>query len=99
VPALAFDHAGVTRAAHQRLVARLDRSTIAFQFPPEVFTLGELQEIDAILLDAAPDKRNFRKWALALEQIEETGALRRRGRHRTARLDRLTRRDRVHHIR
>ena len=68
------------------------------QAPPG-FTLGELQDLNEILLDAALDKRNFRKWVLALEQIEETGALRRRGSHRPARLYRLTQRDRVHYIR
>ena len=37
----------------------------------------------------ALDKRNFRKWALALEQIEETGRERRHGAHRPAKLYRL----------
>jgi 8-oxo-dGTP diphosphatase len=95
LPALAFDHAEVIRAAHERLVAKLDYSTIAFQFMPQQFTLGELQEVYEILLDAEVDKRNFRKWALALEQVVETGAQRRRGSHRPARLYRLKHRDRI----
>jgi 8-oxo-dGTP diphosphatase len=99
LPSLAFDHAEIIRTAHQRLIAKLDYSTIAFQFLPESFTLSELQEIYEILVDAELDKRNFRKWALALEQIEETGALRRRGSHRPARVYRLTQRDRVDYIR
>ena len=40
-------------------------------------------------LREALDKRNFRKWALALEQIEETGRERRHGAHRPAKLYRL----------
>jgi 8-oxo-dGTP diphosphatase len=95
LPTLAFDHDEIIRAAHERLVAKLDYSTIAFQFMPESFTLGELQEVYEILLDAEVDKRNFRKWALALEQIVETGAQRRRGSHRPARLHRLKRRDQI----
>jgi 8-oxo-dGTP diphosphatase len=99
LPPLAFDHDEIIRAAHRRLVAKLDYSTIAFQFLPEAFTLSELQEVYEILVDAELDKRNFRKWALALEQIEETGALRRRGSHRPARVYRLTQRGRIDYFR
>jgi 8-oxo-dGTP diphosphatase len=98
LPALAFDHAQIIQAAHERLVAKLDYSTIAFQFMPERFTLSELQQVYEILLDAELDKRNFRKWARALEQIEETDEQRRRGSHRPARLYRLKRPDRIEFI-
>ena len=40
---LAFDHAEIVRTARERLVAKLDYSTIAFQFMPAEFTLSELQ--------------------------------------------------------
>ena len=99
LPPLAFDHDEIISTAHERLVAKLDYSTIAFQFLADTFTLGELQEVYETLVDAELDKRNFRKWALALEQIEETGELRRRGRHRPARVYRLKHRDRVDVIR
>lgn len=98
LPPLAFDHADIIAKAHRRLVAKLDYSTIAFQFLPETFTLGELQRVYETLVDAEIDKRNFRKWALALEQIEATGELRRRGNHRPARLYRLTDRERVTYL-
>jgi len=98
LPALAFDHAEIIQAAHERLVAKLDYSTIAFQFMPERFTLSELQQVYEILLDAELDKRNFRKGARALEQIEETGEQRRQGSHRPARLYRLKRPDRIEFI-
>jgi 8-oxo-dGTP diphosphatase len=94
LPPLAFDHDQIISTAHERLVAKLDYSTIAFQFLADTFTLSELQEVYETLVDAELDKRNFRKWALALEQIEETGELRRRGRHRPARVYRLKHRDR-----
>jgi 8-oxo-dGTP diphosphatase len=95
LPPLAFDHAKIIREAHERLVAKLDYSTIAFRLMPEHFTLSELQDVYEILLDAELDKRNFRKWARALEQIEETGEQKRRGSHRPARLYRLKHPDRI----
>lgn len=98
LPELAFDHGEIIAMAHQRLVAKLDYSTIAFQLLAETFTLGELQQIYETLIDAELDKRNFRKWALALEHIEETGELRRRGNHRPARVYRLRERDRLHYL-
>jgi 8-oxo-dGTP diphosphatase len=98
LPELAFDHAEIIATAHRRLVAKLDYSTIAFQLLPETFTLGELQRVYETLVDAEIDKRNFRKWALALEQIEATGETRRRGSHRPARLYRLTDRERVTYL-
>lgn len=89
LPSLGFDHQEVIAMAHRRLVAKLDYSTIAFQFLPATFTLGELQQVYETLRGEALDKRNFRKWVLALSQIEETGELRRSGIHRPARVYRL----------
>ncbi|MBI3898146.1 MAG: NUDIX hydrolase [Gammaproteobacteria bacterium] len=89
LPPLAFDHAEIVKMAHQRLVAKLDYSTIAFAFMPEKFTLSELQEVYEIILQEEMDKRNFRKWVLALEQIEETDEERRGGIHRPAKLYRV----------
>lgn len=85
---LAFDHDEIMAVALQRLRAKLDYSTIAFQFLPTTFTLSELQRVYEIILGEAIDKRNFRKWVLALDQIEETGQ-RREGPHRPARLYRM----------
>jgi 8-oxo-dGTP diphosphatase len=67
LPPLAFDHDAIIGKARQRLIAKLDYSTIAFHLLPETFTLSELQGVYETLLDAELDKRNFRKWALALE--------------------------------
>lgn len=89
LPELAFDHAEIVKMAHQRLVAKLDYSTIAFAFMPEKFTLSELQEVYEIILQEEMDKRNFRKWVLALEQIDETDEERRGGIHRPAKLYRV----------
>ncbi len=89
LPELAFDHDEIFAMAHQRLLAKLDYSTIAFQFLPEEFTLSELQTVYEIIQREPLDKRNFRKWVLTLEQIEETGGERREGAHRPARLYRM----------
>lgn len=85
LPRLAFDHERIIAMAHRRLVAKLDYSTIAFQFMPEAFTLSELQCVYETLLSQPLDKRNFRKRILSLGLIEETGRLRRNGKHRPAR--------------
>lgn len=95
LPPLAFDHNEIVQQAHKRLVAKLDYSTIAFQFLPETFTLSELQAVYETLLNEELDKRNFRKWVLALEQIEKTGEQRRSGNHRPARVYRLMNPERV----
>ncbi|SRR5581483_3022697 len=91
LPALAFDHAEIVAMAHQRLIAKLDYSTIAFAFMPKRFTLTELQEVYEIIRQEEIDKRNFRKWILALDQIEETDEERRGGIHRPAKLYRVKR--------
>lgn len=89
LPELAFDHGSMVETAHQRLAAKLDYSTIAFQFMPERFTLSELQNVYQIILDRELDKRNFRKRMLALDQIRQTPEVRKNGSHRPARLYRV----------
>lgn len=85
LPTLAFDHAEIVVMAHERLVAKLDYSTIAFGFLADTFTLSELQCVYEILLNQSLDKRNFRKRILSLGLVEETGRQRRNGKHRPAR--------------
>lgn len=99
LPPLAFDHREIVEKAHERLKAKLDYSTIAFQFLPPEFTLGELQEVYEIIRQEPLDKRNFRKWVLAHNLIEQTGAERRNGSHRPARLFRNKHPGRVEIIR
>ena len=95
LPPLAFDHTKIVRMAHKRLAAKLDYSTIAFQFMGPEFTLTELQSVYEIILQEDIDKRNFRKWVLAMEKIEETGGVQREGAHRPAKLYRVRDPDRV----
>ncbi len=89
LPKLAFDHDEILEMAHERLAAKLDYSTIVFQFMPAEFTLTELQRVYQTILRQEMDKRNFRKWVLALERIEETGNERRDGAYRPAKLYRV----------
>jgi 8-oxo-dGTP diphosphatase len=99
LPELAFDHREIIRVAHQRLIAKLNYSTIAFQFMPDTFTLSELQGVYEILRNEPLDKRNFRKWISTMDQIVETGEQRRTGNHRPARIYRVKNPDRVEIIR
>lgn len=89
LPPLAFDHDEIVAMAHQRLVAKLDYSTIAFQFLPREFTLSELQNVYEIIRREPVDKRNFRKQVLALGKLAETKKMKRDGAHRPARLYRV----------
>lgn len=89
LPELAFDHDQILQAAHERLAAKLDYSTIAFQFMPKEFTLTELQRVYELILREPIDKRNFRKRILSLNLIRETGRERKVGAHRPAKLYRV----------
>ena len=89
LPELAFDHAEIVDTAHERLAAKLEYSTIAFQFMPAEFTLSELQTVYETILGQRLDKRNFRKRVQSLQRLEHTGRLRRDGAHRPAKLYRV----------
>ena len=95
LPDLAFDHTEILGIARMRLVAKLDYSTIAFQFMPQAFSLSELQSVYEVISRTPVDKRNFRKHILALNLIESTGEEKREGRHRPAKLYRVIDRSRV----
>lgn len=86
LPPLAFDHRDIVEKARDRLVSKLEYSTIALRFMPEKFTLSELQAVYEIIRSEPLDKRNFRKWLLGLGRIEETGEERRNGNYRPAKL-------------
>lgn len=90
LPELHAGHEGIVRAARERLEAKLEYSTIAFQLMPEYFTLSELQGVYETICERPVDKRNFRKRVLALADVEATERKRRNGSHRPARLYRYT---------
>ena len=98
LPDLAFDHKRILKMAHERLVAKLDYSTIAFQLMPTQFTLSELQHVYEVILREQIDKRNFRKRILSLNVIKETGKERKAGAHRPAKLYRAKKTNRIDFI-
>ncbi len=86
LPPLAFDHAEVLDYALSRLRNKVEYTNIVFSLLPDTFTLTELQRVYEIILGRALDKRNFRKKIGSLDLVEPTGAVRRDGAHRPARL-------------
>lgn len=93
LPELAFDHAKILRRARERLRDRLDIDDVARLLMPAEFTLSELQRTYETISRVSVDKRNFRKKAKSLELLEPTGAEKRDGAHRPAKLYRVSRRN------
>jgi 8-oxo-dGTP diphosphatase len=90
LPTLAFDHADIVAMARERLRAKIEYSDLGLMFMPESFTLSEVQGLYETVSGQPRDKRNFRKWLLSLDVIEETGEMRAEGAHRPAKLYRRT---------
>lgn len=88
LPALAYDHAAIARAALERLRAKLAYTNIVYGLLPPEFTLGELQAIYEIILARRLDRRNFRKKILAVGLLRRLPR-QRRGAHRPAALYRF----------
>jgi len=95
LPDLAFDHRQIVELARERLTAKLEYSTAGLMLTPEEFTLSEAQRLYEIVSGRPKDKRNFRKWLLSLDVIEETGGMSAGGAHRPAKLYRLKANDGV----
>jgi 8-oxo-dGTP diphosphatase len=87
--ALAFDHNQIVTMGHEILKARRNELTVGLQFMPTEFTLTQLQKAFEAVLQEKMEKRNFRKWVLSANQIEETGKYQRIAAHRPARLYRV----------
>lgn len=89
LPSLAFDHEEILTMALERLAAKMDYSTVGLQLMPEAFTLSQLMRVYELASRKTLDKRNFRKWILGLDLIEETGEKIVDGPHRPAMLYRV----------
>lgn len=89
LPPLAFDHDLIVATARERLAAKLDYSTIAFQLLPDRFTIREVQAVYETILGRELDRRNFYKKILATGDLVETSERRVEGRHRPATVYRL----------
>ena len=66
---LAFNHAGLIRAAAEVTRSEIEQLDLPFGFLPEKFTLGELQACCEMLLDRRLDKSSFRR------RLDERGLL------------------------
>jgi 8-oxo-dGTP diphosphatase len=84
LPPLAFDHARIIALAHERLAAKLDYSTIAFELLPPYFTMRELHAVYETVLAKPLDRRNFYKKMLGSGELLETSETRLEGAHRPA---------------
>ena len=91
LPPLAFDHRDIVHAAVERIRTKLLTSDIIFHLLPEEFTLSELQRACETILGRALDKRNFRKKAADVYDLQDLKLSRREGAHRPARLYRFVR--------
>lgn len=98
LPDTYLDHAEIIQLARCRLQAKLEYSTIVFQFMPQLFTLSELQKTYEVVMGHEIDKRNFRKRVLALEHVKATNQTQRNGSHRPARLYQYTARDEIFYL-
>ena len=90
LPTLAFDHSDIIDRARAKLIEKMGTSTLALEFLPAQFTLGELQQVFEVVRGEPVDKRNFRKWAETFSFIKPTGKMRRGGQHRPAALYKAT---------
>ena len=80
LPPTAFDHARILDYALRRLRYKLEYTAVAFQLLPAEFTLSELQDVYAIILDEPQlDKRNFRKKLLKNGVVVSTPRFRQTG--------------------
>ena len=89
VPLLAFDHAEILKAAHERLRGKIRYQPIGFELLSEKFPLRQLQSVYEKILDRHVDKRNFRKKILGMGILEELNEIETDVSHRAARLYRF----------
>ena len=69
-PSLAFDHERILKYAVERLVNKLEYSTVGFKLLPKKFTLGQLQRVYETVLGRSLDKRNFRRKMALLDVLK-----------------------------
>ena len=96
LPALAYDHRVIAKAAIERIRAKLGYTNVVWSLLPKTFTLASLQSVYEAILGAALDKRNFRKKVLASGLLESTGKMEKGAAHRPAELFRFSERRLAH---
>ena len=89
LPALAFDHDEILRAARERLRQQFRTRFTCVELLPKKFPLRDLQTLFEAVLGAPIDKRNFRKRMLATGVLVPTGERESAVTHRAAELYRF----------
>ena len=95
LPGMAFDHGELTRAAAERLRAKLSYTNIAFALAPETFTLAQLRDAYSAVLGHEVSATNLQRILTRRGQLAATGerAVPGAGGGRPAQLHRFTRRE------
>lgn len=75
LPALAFDHKEILKAAIERLRTKIRYQPIGFELLDKRFPFSDLEKLYAALLDKEINRRNFSKKILSFGFLEETGGL------------------------
>jgi 8-oxo-dGTP diphosphatase len=89
-PPLAFDHDRILDYALERLVNKLEYTTVGFKLLPTKFTLSQLQRVYETVLGRTLDKRNFRRKLALLDVLTPLQEWVRDGRSRPAQLYRFS---------
>lgn len=84
---IAFDHAKIIHYGVERLRSKLEYTDIAFNLMPELFTLGELQQVYEVILDTELLKANFRRKIAGM--VVETNEYTKAAGHRPSKLFRF----------
>jgi 8-oxo-dGTP diphosphatase len=84
IPKLAYDHNEIVKVAKERLVSKLEYTSLIQKLIKDNFTFSELQKAYEIVLGRGIDKRNFRKKINGLDIVKETGVVKKEGRMRPA---------------
>lgn len=77
---LAFDHACVILAGLERLKNKIEYTDIVFNMMPDLFTLGELQQVYEVILNKKLLDPAFRR--IIADKVEKTTKMRTGGGHR-----------------
>jgi 8-oxo-dGTP diphosphatase len=80
LPALAFDHRGVTLAGRARLRAKLSYTNLGFALAPATFSISELRDLYSAALGHEVSATNLQRVLLRRGVLEPTGEQRPSGR-------------------